>query len=151
MPYIISVLVALAIVVGGINLFVQLTDTLPTETLANYDQQITDFVIAQRNPALTNYFMFVTKVGDVYGYLIVLTITIIMSALFFKRWKYVGQVTMVLAFASLSNMILKRAIDRARPGIEHLVSVETLSYPSGHAMSAIAFYGFLIYLVINSK
>jgi undecaprenyl-diphosphatase len=31
--------------------------------------------------------------------------------------------------------------------VEHLVSVATLSYPSGHAMSAISFYGFLIYLL----
>ena len=48
-------------------------------------------------------------------------------------------------------MILKRFIDRARPSIEHLVSVETLSYPSGHAMSAMAFYGFLIYLFTQFK
>ena len=48
-------------------------------------------------------------------------------------------------------MILKRFIDRARPGIEHLVVVKTLSYPSGHAMSAMAFYGFLIYLVYHFK
>ena len=64
----------------------------------------------------------------------------------FKRWKYVLQTILVLILATTSNMILKRFINRARPGIEHLVSVETLSYPSGHAMSAMAFYGFLIYL-----
>ena len=151
LPYIIMVVIALIVVVGGINLFVELTDTLTTDSLANYDQQITDYVIAQRSPELTKYFIFVTKVGDVYGYLIVLAITIIISALIFKRWKYVGQVTLVLALASISNMILKRAIDRARPGIEHLVSVETLSYPSGHAMSAMAFYGFLIYLFYKFK
>jgi len=151
LPYIITVVIALVVVVGGINLFVELTDTLTTDSLANYDQQITDYVIAQRSPELTKYFIFVTKVGDVYGYLIVLAITIIISALIFKRWKYVGQVTLVLALASISNMILKRAIDRARPGIEHLVSVETLSYPSGHAMSAMAFYGFLIYLFYKFK
>jgi undecaprenyl-diphosphatase len=29
--------------------------------------------------------------------------------------------------------------------------VETLSYPSGHAMSAMAFYGFLIYLITRYK
>ncbi|MGB6150435.1 MAG: phosphatase PAP2 family protein, partial [Pricia sp.] len=50
-----------------------------------------------------------------------------------------------------SNMVLKRFIDRARPEIEHLVSVKTLSYPSGHAMSSMAFYGFLIYLIYKLK
>jgi len=145
-PYIITVTIALFVVVGGINLFVELTDTLHTETLADYDSRIQDFIISYRTPGLTDYFTFVTNVGDVNGYLIVLVIVILISAVIYKRWKYVVQVTLVLFLATVSNMMLKRAIDRARPGIEHLVSVETLSYPSGHAMSAMAFYGFLIYL-----
>lgn len=61
------------------------------------------------------------------------------------------QTIFVLVVAFLSNVILKRFIDRARPGIEHLVNVETLSYPSGHAMSAMAFYGFVIYLFYRFK
>ena len=151
LPYIITVTIALVLVIGGINLFVELTETLKTETLAIYDQQITDYVISYRTPLLTNYFIFVSQVGDIYGYLIVLISTVLLSILVFKRWKYVVQITTVLLLSSVSNMILKRFIDRARPGIEHLVSVETLSYPSGHAMSAMAFYGFLIYLFYRFK
>ena len=89
--------------------------------------------------------------GDFYGYLIVLAIFLLISLVIFKRWKLVVQATLVLALATVSNMMLKRFIDRARPGIEHLVSVETLSYPSGHAMSAMAFYGFLIFMVYKFK
>jgi undecaprenyl-diphosphatase len=37
-------------------------------------------------------------------------------------------------------------VNRERPSMDQLVSVSTLSFPSGHAMSAMAFYGFLIYL-----
>lgn len=151
LPYVITVLIALILVVGGINLFVELTDTLKTETLAAYDTSITDYVISYRTPTLTSYFKFMTNVGDTYGYLIVLTIFLLVSLIVFKRWKYVVQATLILALATISNMMLKRFIDRARPGIEHLVSVETLSYPSGHAMSAMAFYGFLIFLVTKFK
>ena len=151
LPYIITVTIALIIVVGGINLFIELTDTLKTETLAAYDAQITDYIISHRSPALTQYFIFVTNVGDFYGYLIVVGISAFVSAVVFKRWKYVAQVTLVLVLATISNMMLKRFIDRARPGIEHLVSVETLSYPSGHAMSAMAFYGFIIFLFYKIK
>lgn len=151
LPYVITVIVALIVVVGGINLFIELTETLKTDLLATYDTTITDYVISYRSPNLTNYFKFMTNVGDVYGYLIVLVIFLLLSLLVFKRWKYVVQATLVLALATISNMMLKRFIDRARPGIEHLVSVETLSYPSGHAMSAMAFYGFLIFLVTKFK
>lgn len=151
LPYILTVIIALIIVIVGTNLFIELTDTLESETLSSWDTAITDYVLSYRNPVLTKYFMFVTDVGDLYGYLIVLGIFFGVSFFVFKKWKYVLQTTFVLALASVSNVILKRFIDRARPSIEHLVSVETLSYPSGHAMSAMAFYGFLIYLFTQFK
>ncbi|MEZ7495671.1 phosphatase PAP2 family protein [Leeuwenhoekiella aequorea] len=147
LPYFITVLLALIIVVFCINTFIELTDTLKSEILVTYDTQITDYILTYRNPLLTKYFVFVTNVGDLYGYLIVVGLASAVSYYFFKSWKYVAQTVLVLLVASISNVMLKRFIDRARPGIEHLVSVETLSYPSGHAMSAMAFYGFLIYLV----
>lgn len=146
LPYLITVIIAFVIVVAGINVFIELTDILSTEALKNYDKNISEYVTSFRTPKLTKYFIFVTDVGDLYGYLIVIGIFSFISLLTFKRWKYVLQTTLVLTLASASNTILKRFIDRARPSVEHLVSVETLSYPSGHAMSAIAFYGFLIYL-----
>ena len=151
LPYIITVVVALIIVIGGINLFIELTDELKYDLLPGYDQAVTDYIISFRNPVLTKYFVFVTNVGDLYGYLIVVGISAIISFLAFKKWRGVVQTVFVLILASISNMMLKRFIDRARPGIEHLVSVETLSYPSGHAMSAMAFYGFLIYLFVRLK
>ena len=147
LPYIITIVVALILVVGGINLFIELTETLSTDIMINIDHRITQYVISFRSPALTQYFLYMTYVGDVYGYLIVLAIYLLISIFVFKKWKYVAQTSFVLLLATVSNMVLKRFIDRARPGIEHMVSVETLSYPSGHAMSAMAFYGFLIFLV----
>ncbi|WP_228853351.1 phosphatase PAP2 family protein [Aegicerativicinus sediminis] len=151
LPYIITVIIGLILVVGGINLFIELTETLTTDTLAYYDEQITQFFVANRTPGLTKYMLFVTYVGDVHGYLIVLALCILVTTLVFKRWKWVLQISLVLALSAVSNMILKRFIDRARPGIEHMVSVETLSYPSGHAMSAMAFYGFLIFIFYRFK
>lgn len=151
LPYIITVVVALIIVVGGINLFVELTDTLQSDVLADYDHQITEYFISHRSPLLTKYLLFVTKVGDFYGYVFVVGVFVFMSFFVFKRWKYMTQIITVLILSAVSNLMLKRFVDRARPGIEHMVSVETLSYPSGHAMSAMAFYGFLIYLFYRFK
>lgn len=151
LPYVITLIVALVVVVGGINLFIELTETLKSDLLADYDQAITQYVISQRSPNLTKFLMFVTNVGDFYGYVIVVGIFTLLSIFVFKSWKYILQIVFVLVLSSISNLILKRFVDRARPGIEHMVSVETLSYPSGHAMSAIAFYGFLIYLFYRFK
>ncbi|MDT7827424.1 phosphatase PAP2 family protein [Pricia sp. S334] len=151
LPYIITTAIALVVVVGSINLFVELTDGLKEGELSAIDSQITDYIISFRTPARTEFFIWLTHVGDIYGYLIIGGIFIFLSAVVFKSWKYIAQIGIVLILATLSNMMLKRFIDRARPDIEHLVSVATLSYPSGHAMSAMAFYGFLIYLLYRFK
>ena len=146
LPFIITIILALIVVVGGINVFVDLTNTLESDLVIKYDAAITKYVISYRNPTLNNFLQFVTNLGDLYGYIV---ITIICSLLFyfkFKNWRYVVQLVFVIIVSGLSNLALKEVINRARPTAQHLVSVETLSYPSGHAMSATAFYGFLIYL-----
>lgn len=145
-PYLITIVVAVLFVIGGMNLFVELTENLHSDVLGEYDTLITDYVTGFRTPELTAYFVTVTHIGDVYGYLAVFILSTIGFLMFFKNWQYVIQLSLVLVLALSSNVILKKIINRSRPEIEHLVTVETLSYPSGHAMTAMAFYGFLIYL-----
>lgn len=151
LPFIITIIVALIIVVAGINLFIDLTNTLHSDALAKYDSRITDFIISYRSPPLTKFMQFITDVGDFYGYLIMAALSTILFYFLFKNWRYVFEILFVIIVAGLSNVALKQVINRARPDAEHLVSVASLSYPSGHAMSAISFYGFLIYLIYNLK
>ncbi|WP_026838687.1 phosphatase PAP2 family protein [Gillisia sp. JM1] len=146
LPFIISIILALIIVVVGINVFVELTNTLNSNLISKYDGAITKYVISFRSPNLNNILQFITNLGDLYGYIVVTTICSLLFYFKFKNWRYVVQLVFVIIVSGLSNLALKEVINRARPTAEHLVSVQTLSYPSGHAMSATAFYGFLIYL-----
>ena len=146
LPYIISIILALIIVVVGINVFIELTNTLHSDLIAKYDAAITKYVISFRTPLLNKILQFITNLGDLYGYIIITTICSLFFFFKFKNWRYVAQLVFVIIISGLSNLALKEVINRARPTAEHLVSVQTLSYPSGHAMSATAFYGFLIYL-----
>ncbi|QXP77810.1 MULTISPECIES: phosphatase PAP2 family protein [Winogradskyella] len=151
LPYLTISLIAILIVVGGINLFIELTENLKTTTLAQFDTNVIEYIHSYRTPTLTKYFVFITDIGDVYGYLIAFILCIITFLMIFKSWQYVIQLIVVMSLALSSNLILKRIINRSRPNQEHLVTVETLSYPSGHAMAAMAFYGFLIYLFFHFK
>jgi undecaprenyl-diphosphatase len=45
------------------------------------------------------------------------------------------------------NTVLKDVFRRARPDIEHLVRAGGYSFPSGHAMISMSFYGMLGYLL----
>ncbi len=151
LPFIITLFIVLILVVLGINIFITLTETLHSDALAKYDSRITEFIISYRTPGLNKFLQFITEVGDFYGYLVIAILSTIIFYIKFKNWRYVVEIFFVLIVSGLSNVALKQVINRARPDAEHLVSVATLSYPSGHAMSAIAFYGFLIYLVYTFK
>ena len=146
-PYLITAALAATVFYFGIKLFINLTRILKSDYLASYDNSISNTVESYRSPALTDYFVFVTDLGDALGYLIVFSICTTLFYIVFKSWKYVAQLALVMILALSSNLILKQMINRARPTAEHLVTVETLSYPSGHAMMAMAFYGLLIYLI----
>lgn len=151
LPYFIDAIISLLIVVFGIKLFVELTENLKTEVLAEFDTSIAQYFTSIRTPFLTKYFVIVTDIGDVWGYLGVFLLCTLLFYFYFKGWKYVIQLASVLVLALSSNLILKEIINRERPTLAHLVTVKTLSYPSGHAMTAMAFYGFLIYLITTFK
>lgn len=151
LPFMIAIFIALIFVVGGINLFIELTEVLHSRTITHYDQKVSDFIISFRSPQLNKVFQFITDLGDLYAYLILTALCAIGFYWKFQNWRYVMEMIFVIIIAGLSNLALKQVINRARPDAAHLVAVETLSYPSGHAMGAIAFYGFLIYLFYNFK
>lgn len=151
LPFLITIIIALLLVVGAINVFIDLTATLQSDALAAYDEKVTNFIASYRQPALTRVMTFITHIGDVYGYLIITTVSTVLFFIKFQNWRYVIEIFFVLIVSGLSNVALKQVINRARPDADHLVSVASLSYPSGHAMSAIAFYGFLIYIIYNIR
>jgi len=151
LPYYITILLSLVVFIVAINGFVELTEDLAENELESFDAIITEYIISFRTDALTGYLTLATHLGDRYAYIV---FTILLAGFYLikhRSWKFILQTTLVLLLASLSNVVLKRVIHRARPSLEHLVAVNTLSYPSGHAMSAMAFYGFLVFLCVRYK
>ena len=57
-----------------------------------------------------------------------------------------------LILSTVLNLALKAVFLRGRPAdIAHLVNETGYSFPSGHAMAAVAFYGFLLFLLLQSE
>lgn len=149
LPYYVTILICFILFIIGLNGFVLLTHELAENELNGFDEKVTVFIVSFRREWLTEYFTFATHFGDRNAYIV---FTLLLAAFYLikkRSWKYIVQITSVLMLASLSNIALKKVINRARPSLEHLVSVNTLSYPSGHSMSAMAFYGFLIFLCVR--
>jgi membrane-associated phospholipid phosphatase len=151
LPYYLTIAGAFIIFVVGMNAFVDLTEELAANQLDDFDERTTNFLVSLRSDWLTSFLVLITNIGDSNGYLVVVGLLVVYFLIRHRSWKFILQTVVVLLLATLSNMVLKEVINRSRPTIEHLVTVYSLSYPSGHAMSAMGFYGFLIFLAARYK
>lgn len=55
-----------------------------------------------------------------------------------------------LGIITILNQLLKRIVQRPRPEEFRIINESGYSFPSGHSMISMAFYGFLIYLIYKN-
>lgn len=107
------------------------------------DQTIYNLIINLMNSNTTAIMMFASYLGSAVT-LIVLSIGFIFLLKDKRDSKYIS-INLVLVF--LLNRILKSIIARPRPQVLRLVQESGYSFPSGHSMVSMGFYGFLMYLI----
>lgn len=146
--FIFSLIVPAIICLFALNAFLRITEGVQADELVQFDDRVFEFVHSYRTENFTRFVTFITDMGDIWAYLVIIpTIAIILYFRSHQRWKLALQATIVLASAFALNVAIKHLIGRDRPLEElRLVTAHSYSFPSGHSMSAIAFYGFLIYL-----
>jgi len=129
-----------------INGFFHLLDELQDQELGRFDDAITAPIHQLRSPWITDFMEVITWLGDRNAYIIFVVLLFIFFYFRYRSFIFPLQTTVVLLIAGGLNRLLKDLIDRPRPMAEQLVEATSMSFPSGHAMSSIAFFGFLIYL-----
>lgn len=111
------------------------------------DTIIYSFISKFINNDLTHIIKFITFLGSA---TVVILITII--ALIVIKNKKIGLfMALDLIIITIFQYILKAIFARPRPIGISLVEETSFSFPSGHSLTALAFYGFIIYLVYRSK
>ena len=89
---------------------------------------------------------FITNFGGAI-FLIILTITLF---ILIKNKKIGLSIILNLIVITGLNQILKYILQRPRPTEYRLIEETGFSFPSGHSMVSMAFYGYLIYLIYKS-
>jgi len=109
------------------------------------DQVVIWLVRYFANPALDKLMLAVTYLGS--GYVSIFLAMIMLGVLFWRRRKSEGISLVVCLFGGgLLNYLLKHLFERARPDMFKLISETGYSFPSGHAMLSLCFYGMLAYI-----
>jgi len=112
-----------------------------------FDFLVFDNVEVFVTPALTRFMLFITFFGN-HKFLIPANLLLIIYFLFIQKHRWYSIKVPVVAIGGVLLMfILKQVFNRPRPLIPLLEPVKGLSFPSGHALMSLSFYGLLILIV----
>lgn len=86
---------------------------------------------------------FITNFGGA-----IFIITLMITLFILIKDKKIGlSIFLNLVIATTLNQLLKRILQRPRPTEYRIIEETGYSFPSGHSMVSMAFYGYLIYLI----
>lgn len=111
------------------------------------DSFIYSFISKFINTKLTNIIKYLTYIGSAIAVIGITLFTLI----YFKNKKYALYMSIDLICITIIQLILKNIFSRSRPVDINLIEETGYSFPSGHSLTSMAFYGFIIYLIYKSK
>jgi membrane-associated phospholipid phosphatase len=105
-----------------------------------WDAAVSLHFAQHRTPALTLFMLWVSRLHQT---VVVLAATAVLAAVIALRAsRRVALPLLIVPAGMLLNVALKDLVQRPRPHWEHaLVSLQTWSFPSGHALASTVFYG----------
>ncbi len=134
----------IVVVVGLLTLFVVLMILVLLNKISWFDNFLYAEVRRLECGFSDKFFVLITKLCN---FKTVAVMLLLLIALFRNRD---GLLLSILSInCALTNVIIKNIIQRDRPSVLRLINQGGYSFPSGHAMIAVAIYGFLLYLVVK--
>ncbi len=116
-----------------------------------FDSQVIGAVHGVASSALTTIMMGVTMLGD---WRVLTALGVIFGIVWWRRGHRSRVVMLVLAYLGGAGLdqLLKLIFHRMRPETAgSVITVQGYSFPSGHAMMSLCFYGMLIYLLVHER
>ena len=128
----------------SLSVFIFLLINVLSDNISDFDTSIYNVIMSLKSDFMTFIMKAITRFGDAETLILIAIICLI----FIKSKKISGSIAINLASVGLMNYILKKIIQRPRPPLEfRMVEESSFSFPSGHAMASMAFYGLIIYFI----
>jgi undecaprenyl-diphosphatase len=142
-----ELLVGFAISLSTLLFFAYLAREVKRNEVLGFDTQVMGLARAATTQGGIQWMTWITFMGD---WRVLLILGAAIGGLWWRRGER-GRVVM-LGLASVGGSVLGLALKllfhRARPELtSRLIAVEGFSFPSGHALLALCFYGMLLYLL----
>lgn len=103
------------------------------------DRPVTHWAVDERSSGWTAFFRGITNLGNP-GLAFAGGLLLAVLAVF--RSPFTALLLLLVALVRpLTSTVFKDVLDRARPGVPHLVTASGTSFPSGHVLAAVVFWG----------
>lgn len=127
-------------------------DFILWEIFSAFDNMVYNLISGCMTDSMTQFMRFITFLGSEWT-ITVLTVAFpvfvfVSKMKRFYLWSLAAAANIVLG--ALFNQILKYLFVRERPDLLQLVKVSGYSFPSGHSMNSMIFYGFFIYFILRN-
>lgn len=143
----IELIVIMVVFVFSLVTFILLTRHVFVLRDVGFDGKAFQFLQSHISEKNNEIMLFFTFLGT-HIFLIPANIALIIIFLFIKKHRWYSIKIPAIALSSLGLMfLLKNLFDRPRPDIPLLFEAQGLSFPSGHALMSVTFYGLLVYIV----
>ena len=124
--------------------FIGILENVFVKESLQMDKTVYEYVVLNlRNQPLTVIMRAITNFGEPY-FLIAITL---LSIICIKDKKIGLWIALNLIISAGLNILLKNLIQRPRPEGYRLIQENGYSFPSGHSMVSMAFYGLIVYLI----
>ena len=146
-PLIVSILIACL----ALFLFERLADEMREGDTLHFDSAIRNCIHAFSSPPLTAFMRALTNIGNV-GTVITATAAVSLALWFKQRAWDAAFLTISIAGGGLLMWVLKILFHRQRPAPYFGITVPgDYSFPSGHALVAVCFYGTLAAILVTHQ
>lgn len=139
--------IALACLAG----FFELAEDFAVSTaVMAFDVRVSSAVQAWRAPTLTTFFYGATIVGNV-GVMTAITVVTMLALWWRRRGAEALLLGIVVGAGALISTFVKRVTERPRPDAANaIIEVPaSFSFPSGHSMASLLYFGVLAYLALR--
>ncbi len=139
-----SVFIRRAAGIAALVAFAVLLVCVVKDCAAGFDDPVREWFYSLRGPAITGVAIVITTLANKY---VIIGLCLLLLIIPRTRMTFGIPLSVGALVTMLTNSLIKHFVERPRPEVVHLVTEHGFSFPSGHSITSMFFYGFAIWLV----
>ena len=139
-----SVFIRRAAAIAALVAFAVLLVCVVKDCTAGFDDPVREWFYSLRGPAITGVAIMITTLANKY---VIIGLCLLLLILPQTRMTFGIPLSVGALVTMLMNSLIKHLVERPRPEVVHLVTEHGFSFPSGHSITSMFFYGLAIWLV----